>query len=76
MSSPVPTEGHWYRYRNEVFLVLAVHEEEGIIDVRDEQGDIDEFALDEWEVMDVQVCPAPAALVEASEMSQGEMGTG
>lgn len=67
MSSSTPTEGYWYRYRSEAFLVLAVHEDEGVIDVLDEQGDIDEFDLDEWEVMDVQVCAAPDELAETPD---------
>jgi hypothetical protein len=69
-SSPVPLEGQWYRYRSESFYVLAVHEEEGLIDVRDDYGDIDEFDLDEWAGMDVEVCPAPIIETDVDSIRQ------
>jgi len=54
-------EGQWYlqRWSRETFCVIGVDEDFRVIDVRDENGDIDEFAFDEWETMDLEVCAAP-----------------
>jgi hypothetical protein len=62
MSSTKACEGQWYvdRAHHEFFLVIAVDESDGLIDVRDRYGDIDEFDLDEWDAMDLVLCSAPA----------------
>lgn len=54
-------EGQWYadRSSHDVFCVIAIDELDGLIDVRDRYGDIDEFDLNEWERMDLQLCAAP-----------------
>ena len=63
MSSIEVREGEWYadRAHHEFFLVIAIDESDGLIDVRDRYGDIDEFDLDEWDAMDLVQCTAPAA---------------
>jgi hypothetical protein len=55
-------EGQWYlqRWSRETFCVIGVDEDFRVIDVRDENGDVDEFAFDEWETMDLEVCAAPS----------------
>lgn len=57
-------EGQWYadHAHHEFFLVIAVDESDGLIDVRDRYGDIDEFDLDEWDSMDLVLCAAPGQL--------------
>ena len=62
MSDIKVCEGQWYadRTHHEFFLVIAVDESDGLIDVRDRYGDIDEFDLDEWDAMDLVVCSAPS----------------
>ncbi|HEV8332919.1 MAG TPA: DUF6763 family protein [Steroidobacteraceae bacterium] len=62
MSSTRACEGQWYvdRAHHEFFLVIAIDESDGLIDVRDRYGDIDEFDLDEWDAMDLVICTAPA----------------
>jgi hypothetical protein len=61
MSEINAREGQWYvdRFYREFFLVIAVDESDGLIDVRDRYGDIDEFDLDEWDAMDLVLCVAP-----------------
>lgn len=61
MSSRQAREGQWYtdRTHHEFFLVIAIDELDGLIDVRDRYGDIDEFDLDEWDAMDLVLCTAP-----------------
>jgi hypothetical protein len=61
MSSTRACEGQWYvdRAHHEFFLVIAIDESDGLIDVRDGYGDIDEFDLDEWDAMDLVICTPP-----------------
>jgi Family of unknown function (DUF6763) len=61
MSSIKAREGQWYadQAHHEFFLVIAIDESDGLIDVRDRYGDIDEFDLDEWDAMGLVLCPAP-----------------
>ena len=61
MSDIKAREGEWYvdRAHHEFFLVIAIDESDGLIDVRDRYGDIDEFDLDEWDAMDLALCSAP-----------------
>ena len=61
MSEIKAREGQWYadRANHEFFLVIAIDESDGLIDVRDRYGDIDEFDLDEWDAMDLALCSAP-----------------
>ena len=61
MSEITAREGQWYvdRAHHEFFLVIAIDEKDGLIDVRDRYGDIDEFDLDEWDALDLVVCSAP-----------------
>ena len=60
MSSTKVCEGQWYvdRAHHEFFLVIGIDESDGLIDVRDRYGDIDEFDLDEWDAMDLVLCTA------------------
>jgi hypothetical protein len=53
--------GDWYldRDKHDFLCVIGVHDEEGVIDVRDEYGDIDEIEFDEWETMDLVLCATP-----------------
>jgi hypothetical protein len=62
MSDIEARAGQWYadRTNHEFFLVIAVDESDGLIDVRDRWGDIDEFDFDEWESMHLVLCSAPA----------------
>ena len=61
MIDAIAREGQWYlqRWSRETFCVIGVDEDFRVIDVRDANGDIDEFAFDEWETMDLEVCAAP-----------------
>jgi hypothetical protein len=64
MSSTKACEGQWYvdRTHHEFFLVIAIDESDGLIDVRDRYGDVDEFDLDEWDAMELVLCTAPAEM--------------
>lgn len=64
MSGTKVCEGQWYvdRAHHEFFLVIGIDESDGLIDVRDRYGDVDEFDLDEWDAMDLVLCTAPGEL--------------
>jgi hypothetical protein len=77
MSNMKALEGQWYSDRStrDVFCVIGIDESEGLIDIRDGYGDIDEFDFDEWESMDLVLCGAPedwSAVEEMSEELDGE----
>jgi hypothetical protein len=61
--------GQWYadRISHEFFLVIGFDESDGLVDVRDRYGDIDEFDLDEWDSMNLVLCAAPAAWQQGVE---------
>jgi hypothetical protein len=61
MSTMKAREGQWYadRSNHDMFCVIGIHESDGLIDVRDRYGDIDEFDLEEWDAMDLELCAAP-----------------
>jgi hypothetical protein len=68
MGSDKPVEGRWYRHRSdEALLVIGVDDGDGIIDVRDELGDVDEFDFDEWETMDLHLCVPPDGWLDVDE---------
>lgn len=78
MSDIKAREGQWYadRANHEFFLVIAIDESDGLIDVRDRYGDIDEFDLDEWEAMNLVLCSAPTQWGQDEESHAEEQAEG
>jgi hypothetical protein len=74
MSSIEAREGQWYTdpAHHEFFLVIAIDESDGLIDVRDRYGDIDEFDLDEWDAMDLVLCAAPGEWQNEADDDEAE----
>ena len=68
------SEGQWYadRVTHEIFCVIRVDDADGLIDVRDGYGEIDEFDFDEWELMDLEVCAAPSGWIDDGADDDGE----
>ena len=75
MSDTKAREGEWYvdRANHEFFLVIAIDETDGLIDVRDRYGDIDEFDLDEWDAMDLVICSAPTEWWQEDDLNPDEL---
>lgn len=69
MSSPKVIEGHWYSdsRHQDVFWVIAVDEQAGLIDVRDSFGEIDELDFDEWESLGLELCSSPPDWLDVSD---------
>lgn len=77
MNIEKPLEGHWYSHRSdEAFFVIAVHDTEELIDVRDSHGDVDEFNFEEWEAMGLALCSAPELAAAESSSAGGDDGDG
>lgn len=79
MRDPDVKVGDWYldRDQHDFLCVVGVHYDEGIVDIRDEYGDVDEIGFDEWEVMDLVLCSTPRewkseADREAEELDETE----
>lgn len=59
-------EGQWYQHpvSRESFCVIGVDEMHEVVDVRDENGDVDEFGFEEWAAMNLEESPPPVGWVE------------
>lgn len=56
-----PVEGNWYEFVDEgrSFFVVTVDEDEGIIEIQDYDGDIDEIELALWHELDLEPIDPP-----------------
>lgn len=56
-----PIVGNWYRdlERDERFEVVAVDEDEGVVEVQYFEGEVEELDVDTWYEMDLEVIEAP-----------------
>jgi hypothetical protein len=43
-----PIVGDWYRSHGQLFEVVAIDENEGVIDLQHADGDLEEIELDDW----------------------------
>lgn len=61
MNNPVAAVGKWYQDVQEgmVFEVVAVDEEEGLIELQHVDGEINEFDFDIWEELELEQISAP-----------------
>jgi uncharacterized protein DUF6763 len=57
----LPEVGLWYAHRDkgQLFQVVAVDEDEGVVEIQDFDGDVDEFDLDIWHSMPLLRAEAP-----------------
>lgn len=64
-----PVEGRWYEEveMGRVFQVISVDYEEGMIEIEDEEGEIEELTLEDWYDMDIE----PASMDEDWEDDEG-----
>ena len=56
-----PTEGNWYYdLESDIhFNVVSVDEDEELIEIQYEDGEIDEIELDEWAELDLELSEEP-----------------
>lgn len=57
----LPMTGEWYCIagQEEPFQVVAVDEEHGLIEVQHLDGDIEEYEVEEWEMLDLMEIEPP-----------------
>lgn len=56
-----PVIGEWYRHldKGNEFQVVAFDKEEGVVEIQHFDGDLEEFDLDTWRLLDVEPIEAP-----------------
>ena len=58
---PAPEIGHWYTHRDQglLFQVVAFDEDEGLVEMQDFDGGLDEVDLETWYEMPIDAAEAP-----------------
>ena len=56
-----PIEGCWYESNDngDIFFVIMVDEDDGVIEIQSYDGDLDELELAEWQEMDLEAIEQP-----------------
>jgi hypothetical protein len=69
-----PIVGKWYKREDdgEVFIVVSVDEDEGVIEIRPLDGEIEEIDEAAWEDMDIQLVDDPEELEATVELDEDE----
>lgn len=72
-----PTVGSWYQYmpQGRTFQVVAVDDDESVIELQHFDGDIEEVSLNEWHGWDLEAIEAPEDWTgPVDEVQQGDLG--
>lgn len=74
MSGPTVKVGDWYldRDKHDFLCVIGIHDDERVVDVRDEYGDVDEIEFEEWDTMDLVLCSTPPEWKSGAEWEADE----
>ena len=75
MSTEVePLANSWYTdlETEEEFRVVAVDEDEGIVEIQYQDGELEQIDLDVWNEMDIETSAAPDDWEEGDEDDEGE----
>lgn len=73
-----PRVGQWYFHKDkgQRFFVTAVNEDAGAIEIQHFDGDVEEFTLDEWRQLDIELSEEPENWSGALDISeQDDYGT-
>lgn len=56
-----PVAGNWYRHldKGQMFVVIEIDEDEGIVDVQHYDGDLEQIELDAWRDMEIELAEPP-----------------
>ena len=75
MANPDVKVGDWYldRDKHDFLCVVGVHDDERIVDIRDEYGDVDEIDFEEWETMDLVLCSVPREWKSPADLDDEEL---
>ncbi len=78
MTEADPVVGNWYEHldKGQIFLVVALDEDEGVIEIQHFDGDIEEWSLDEWRDSEVEPCESPENWFGAMDVAEADdLGT-
>lgn len=69
-----PIIGNWYLHleKGQPFTVVAMDEEQGIIEIQHYDGDIEEVAFDEWYEMNIAIGEEPESWAGAIDIGDIE----
>jgi hypothetical protein len=69
-----PKVGRWYKRLDdeELFKVVSIDEDDGLVEIRTEDGDIEELDATEWIELDLEAAEAPEDYVDPDEDSDDE----
>jgi len=72
----LPEVGRWYAHRDkgQLFQVVAVDEDEGVVETQNFDGDVDEFDLAEWHAMPLLPAEAPEDWTGPVEVASDDTG--
>lgn len=74
-----PLEENWYYdlEQDHHFMVVSVDEDEGLIEIQHENGEIEEIDMEEWEELDLEASEEPEdwkAPIDEEEQEEEEGG--
>jgi hypothetical protein len=69
-----PKVGRWYRRLDDeqLFKVVSIDEDEGLVEIKTVDGDIEELDSTEWVELDLEAAEAPEDYVDHDEDSDDE----
>ena len=69
-----PKVGRWYRRLDDeqLFKVVSIDEDEGLVEIKTVDGDIEELDSTEWVELDLEAAEAPEDYVDHDEESDDE----
>lgn len=69
-----PKLGRWYRNvdEEELFKVVDIDEDDGVIEIKTVEGDVEELDLSEWVELDLETAEAPEDYVDPDEDDEDE----
>jgi hypothetical protein len=64
-----PKVGRWYRNidEEELFRVVGIDEDDGVIEIKTVDGDVEELDLSEWVELDLETAEAPEDYVDPDD---------
>lgn len=78
VNSLKPQVDQWYVHldKGQRFYITAINDDDGTIDVQHFDGDLDEFTLDDWYRLDIEVSVQPENWVGAMDITEkDDLGT-
>ena len=69
-----PKVGRWYRRLDDeqLFKVVSIDEDEGLVEIKTVDGDIEELDSTEWVELDLEAAEAPEDYVDPDEKSDDD----